>query len=73
MSIFDEIEQKGEIKGIAKGISKGISKGILQEKHNTIIRSWKNGITVSVISKITVLPISEIEKTIAECQNMEAV
>ena len=56
MSIFEEFEFKG------------IEKGITLEKHSTIIRSWKNGIDISMISNITSLPVSEINRVIAEHQ-----
>ena len=56
MSIFDEIEQKG------------IKEGIKKEKRNTVILSWENGISISMISNITGLSISDIEKVIADYQ-----
>lgn len=61
MSIFDEIEQKSETKGIEKGIT--------LQKHNTIIRSWENGINIPMISNITGLTVPEINKVIAEHQS----
>ncbi len=62
MTIIDEFVLEGEIKGIEKGIEK--------EKQNTIIRSWQNGIAVSMISNITGLPIAEVEKVIADFQKI---
>ncbi len=64
MSIFDEYELKGETRGEARGEARGIT----QEKHNTIIRSWKNGIDIPMISNITGVDVSEIRKVIAEHQ-----
>ena len=58
MTIFDEVEQRGELKGELKGIKK--------EKQNTIIRSWKNGIAVPMISNITGVSIDVVEKVVAE-------
>ena len=58
MTIIDEFVLEGEIKGIEK------------EKQNTIIRSWQNGIAVSMISNITGLPIAEVEKVIADFQKI---
>ncbi len=56
MSIFEEFELRGE------------ARGITQEKHNTIIRSWKNGIDIAMISNITGVDVSEVRKVIAEHQ-----
>lgn len=64
MSIFDEIEQKG----IEKGIKKGKIEGKIEEKRSTIIRSWENGISISMISNISGLSILDIEKVIADYQ-----
>ena len=58
MTIFDEVEQEG--------ITQGITQGIEKEKHNTIIRSWENGIAISMISNITGVSVEQIEKVIAE-------
>lgn len=55
--IFDEVEQQG------------IEKGIEKEKRTAIIRSWENGIAVSMISNITGVSIDEVEKVIAELKS----
>ena len=62
MNLIDEIEKQGEIRGEIRGEIKGIQK----EKQNTIIRSWENGIAVSMISNITGVSIDEVKKVIAD-------
>lgn len=57
MTIIDEFIQEGEIRGIEK------------ERKDTIIRSWQNGIAVPMISNITGVPISDVEKVIADFQS----
>jgi hypothetical protein len=72
MNILDEAEQRGIERGISRGISQGISQsisqGIEKERRETIIRSWKNGIAIPMISNITSASIAEVEKVIADFQ-----
>ncbi len=67
MSIFDEIEQRAFSKAFEEGLRLAREE-IKEWKQNVAIRSWENGIALYVISKITELPIIEIEKIIADYQ-----
>ena len=67
MSIFDEIEQRAFSKAFEEGLRQAREE-IKEWKQNVAIRSWENGIPLYVISKITKLPIIEIEKIIADYQ-----
>jgi predicted transposase YdaD len=70
MNLIDEIEQQGELRGELKGKIQGEIqgeiKGIKKEKHNTIIRSWENGLAIPMIANITDVSIDEVEKVIAD-------
>ncbi len=53
-----EMRKKWENKGIQKGLQEGVQKGIIQ----TAIELLKEGSSVEFVSKVTKLPIREIEK-----------
>jgi predicted transposase YdaD len=61
MSIFEEF--------IEEGIEKGEKQGIEKANRETIIRSWKNGIEISMIANITGLDIAKIKGVIADFQS----
>jgi hypothetical protein len=63
LSIFDEIEQRAFEEGLRQAREES-----KEWKQNVAIRSWENGIPLYVISNITLLPVSEIEKIIADYQ-----
>jgi predicted transposase YdaD len=65
MSIFDEIEQKAK-QETREEVWKEAREEAQKDKNRTIIRSWENGISISMISNITGLSIADIEKVIAE-------
>ena len=70
MNLVDEVERqaelRGQLRGRLEGELKGQLMGIRKEKRNTIIRSWKKGIAVPIISNITSVPIDEVERVIAD-------
>jgi predicted transposase/invertase (TIGR01784 family) len=65
MSLIDELIEEGTVIGIEKGTVIGIEKTITE----TIIRSWKNGIEISMIANITGVDVAKVEKVIAEFQS----
>jgi predicted transposase/invertase (TIGR01784 family) len=65
MSLIDELIAEG----IEKGIEKGEKQGIEKANRETIIRSWKNGIEISMIANITGLDIAKIKAVIADFQS----
>lgn len=55
-----------EQKGIAKGMVKGIEKGIQQTKIDTVLNSYKIGLSIDQISKVVSLSVNDVEKIIKE-------
>jgi predicted transposase/invertase (TIGR01784 family) len=57
-------EEKGHQKGLAeghqKGLAEGIEKGIAKEKEEIIVNSFKNNLSIEIISSITRLSQSDI-------------
>jgi predicted transposase/invertase (TIGR01784 family) len=53
-------EQRGMEKGIEKGREKGREEGLAEEKENTVVNSFQNGISSETISLITKLSVDEV-------------
>ena len=60
MSTYDLILKEGIAEGIEKGIEKGIAKGIEKEKINTIVKGYKKGLSLEILSSLTGFSINEI-------------
>ena len=58
MSAYDQLIAKGKAEGKLEGKAEGIAEG----KAEVVINSFKNGISISMISNITGLTIKEVEE-----------
>ncbi|MDR1739470.1 MAG: hypothetical protein LBR45_01765 [Bacteroidales bacterium] len=57
---LDGLEQ-GMQRGLQQGLQKGLHQGMQQEKQQTAFNALKEGLPLQTVSKITNLPISELE------------
>ncbi|MCU0288790.1 MAG: hypothetical protein MUF15_20645, partial [Acidobacteria bacterium] len=57
--------KKGEKQGFEKGKQEGIEKGIEKGKMEMIVQMKANGIGIDIISRVSGLPIEEIEKLVS--------
>ena len=60
--IVQELKKRGYREGIQQGMQQGMQKGIFEEKRATARALIIEGMDSSKISKVTGLPIEEIEK-----------
>ena len=63
---FIEGFEKGLKKGIKKGLEKSINIGIEKEKTATVISSYKNGISIPLISNISGFDEAKIEQILKD-------
>jgi predicted transposase/invertase (TIGR01784 family) len=54
--------RQGIRQGVRQGIQQGVQQGAFQEKQSTALNALKNGISIDLVSKITNLPVAEIEQ-----------
>jgi predicted transposase/invertase (TIGR01784 family) len=54
--------QQGIQQGVQQGIQQGVQQGIQQGVQSTALNALKNGISIDLVSKITNLPVAEIEQ-----------
>jgi predicted transposase/invertase (TIGR01784 family) len=57
----EELEEVME-KGLRKGLRQGREEGRQEERQQTALSALKEGLSLQTVSKITNLPISELEK-----------
>ena len=70
MPIMIDIESDGlYLKGISQGLSQGLSQGISQAKVEIVIKGFKNGISIDLLSKISGLSTEEIS-TLLKTNNL---
>jgi predicted transposase/invertase (TIGR01784 family) len=55
-------KKKGILLGMRQGIQQGVQQGIQQGVQSTALNALKNGISIDIVSKITNLPVAEIEQ-----------
>jgi predicted transposase/invertase (TIGR01784 family) len=57
-------EELAEVKeeGIQEGLQQGMQEGMQQERQQTALNALKMGLSLQDVSKITSLPISELEE-----------
>ncbi len=60
--VLEEARQDSYEEGISQGINYGISQGKTSERKTLIENMFKNGIDISLISKVTSVPVKQLKK-----------
>ena len=60
--VLEEVKQESYENGMNYGISQGIIQGETKERKNLIENMFKNDIDISLISKVTNVPINQLKK-----------
>ncbi len=68
LSTYDQLIEEGMQKGLEKGLQQGMQKGQRAQKVQSVIASFKNGLELSLIAKITQLSSDEVEQILRDQQ-----